>query len=98
MFPIICQDYYKSGFSGRINYMSNVQKTQSKESITLSKKEYLRLKKQAYAYRSIATKAFEWPLKGSVGEVVEDFKATGKYSTKFLADLEDGLKKSSYSK
>ncbi len=76
----------------------NNAKTQLKESITLSKQEYLNLKKQARAYRSMATKIYKEPLRGSVENVVEDFKATGKYSAKFITDLEDGLKKSSYSK
>ena len=63
---------------------------------TLSKQEYLRLKQQAQAYRTLAAKVFEMPLRDPVAEVVADFKATALYTKEFLVDLEDGLRKSSY--
>jgi hypothetical protein len=66
--------------------------------VTLPKVEYLRLKQQAEAYRTMAARMFELPLKDSVGEVVADFSATDLYTDEFLADLEDGLRKSSYAK
>ncbi len=68
------------------------------DSITLSKQEYLRLKKQARAYLAMTARMFELPLRDSVDEVVADFRATNLYTVEFLADLEDGLRKSSYAK
>ena len=64
--------------------------------VTLKKSEYLKLKKQAAAYRALTGQFFRRVLVDSVEDVVEDFKATGLYSKSFLADLADGLKKSSY--
>ncbi len=66
--------------------------------VTVTKREYSRLKHEAYAYRAIVAKAFESPLRDSVGEVMEDFRATKLYTDDFLSDLEDGLRQSSYSK
>ena len=66
--------------------------------ITLPKQEYLRLKQQAQAYRSLATQLFELPLRDAVGEVVTDFRDTNLYVDEFLTDLEQGLRKSSYAK
>jgi len=47
--------------------------------------------RQANAYRKIASsfalQMIETPVKG----VVDNFRVTGKYSTSFLDDLEDGL-------
>ena len=71
---------------------------QFNNAITLSKQEYLRLKQQAQAYRALAAKVFEMPLRDPVAEVVADFKATDLYTKDFLADLEDGLRKSSYAR
>jgi hypothetical protein len=68
------------------------------DTITLSKHDYLRLKKQAQAYLTMVARVFELPLRDPVEEVVSDFKATDLYTDEFLADLEDGLRKSSYSK
>lgn len=68
------------------------------DAVTLSKQEYLRLKQQAQAYRIMAARMFELPLRDPVDEVVADFKATDLYTDEFLADLEDGLRKSSYAK
>jgi len=67
-----------------------------KDSITLPKQEYLRLKQQAQAYRNMATRVFELPLKDPIAGVVSDFKDSGLYADDFLVDLEDGLRKSSY--
>ena len=77
--------------------MSNYTK-QIKDAVTLSKQEYLSLKQQAQAYRALAAKVFELPLKDPVAEVVADFKTTGHYTKEFLTDLEDGLRKSSYAR
>jgi len=74
------------------------QTKQLNEGITLTKREYLRLKQQAQAYRSLATQLFELPLKDTVGEVVADFRNTNLYADEFLTDLEEGLRKSSYAK
>jgi hypothetical protein len=68
------------------------------DTITLPKHDYLRLKKQAQAYLTIVARVFESPLWDPVDEVVADFKATDLYTDKFLEDLKDGLRKSSYSK
>lgn len=68
------------------------------KAVTLPKEEYLRLKQQAQAYRSLAAKVFELPLKDPVSEIVRDFKAANIYTKEFLTDLEDGLRKSSYTK
>ncbi len=67
-----------------------------KNTITLSMHEYARLKQEAHAYRVLATRVFELPLKDSIDQVVVDFKTTDLYSDEFLADLESGLRKSSY--
>ncbi|EKD33136.1 MAG: hypothetical protein ACD_76C00086G0001 [uncultured bacterium] len=77
--------------------MENIA-TKTKDSVTLPKKEYLRLKREAEAYRNIATKVFELPLRDPVGEVVSDFRVDGLYTDEFLMDLENGLRKSSYAK
>ena len=68
------------------------------QTITLPKTEYQRLKAQAKAYQKIMSKFFEFALKDSVKEVVEDFRRTNLYTEEFLKDLEAGLKKSSYFK
>ena len=68
------------------------------DTITLSKQKYLRLKKQAQAYRTMVARMFELPLRDPIDEVVADFRATGLYTEEFLSDLEDGLRKSSYAK
>ena len=77
--------------------MSN-QKATLHDVVTVPKKEYLRLKKQAQAYLTMAARMFELPLRDPVDEVVADFKATDLYTDDFLGDLEDGLRNSSYSK
>ncbi|MEA3344527.1 MAG: hypothetical protein U9Q16_02525 [Patescibacteria group bacterium] len=76
----------------------NNHTTKSKDVVTVPKQEYLRLKQQAKAYRSMAAKVFELPLKNIVNEVVADFRVTNLYTDEFLMDLDDGLRKSSYTK
>jgi hypothetical protein len=73
-------------------------KTQSNNTVTLSKEEYRNLKQQARAYQELAERVFSVPLQGTAAEIIADFKATNKYSAEFIADLEDGLHKSSYGK
>ena len=68
------------------------------DSIALPKQEYLRLKQQSQAYRTMAARMFELPLRDPIDEVVADFRATDLYTDEFLTDLEDGLRKSSYTK
>jgi len=75
-----------------------LRQTNTKDSITLSKMEYSRLRNQARAYRSLASKVFELPLRDPIGEVAEDFRTMGLYSEDFLRDLESGLRKSTYAK
>ena len=41
---------------------------------------------------------FELPVRYFIGEVVADFQASDFYTGDFLVDLEDGLRKSSYTK
>lgn len=64
--------------------------------VRISEKEYKRLSRQARAFRLFASHVFESVLRDPVEDVVEDFRKTGKYTTEFMADLEDGLRKSSY--
>ncbi len=64
--------------------------------ITISKTEYKKLKKESKAYRAVASRLFEILIKDPVKAVVDDFRASGLYSKEFIDDLEDGLKKSSY--
>lgn len=66
--------------------------------VKVPKMEYLRLKKQAEAYRIISARVFELPLCDPIHAVVDDFRETDLYTEEFLADLEDGLRKSSYTK
>jgi len=72
--------------------------TAHKDSVTVSKREYLRLKKQSQAYLVMAARMFELPLRDPVDEVVADFRATDLYTDEFLSDLESGLSNSSYPK
>lgn len=66
--------------------------------ITIPKEEYQKLQKQSAAYKKLAARLFEVMLKDPVREVVKDFHDTGLYTKEFLADLENGLRKSSYAK
>jgi len=64
--------------------------------VTISKIEYLRLRKQAVGYQKLVSQLFESAIKDPLYEVMEDFRETNLYSQDFLKDLEDGLRKSSY--
>lgn len=66
--------------------------------ITISKNEYQKLQRQAEGYRKLAGRVFEFLIKDSPEDVVEDFRKTNLYTEGFLKDLKDGLKKSSYRK
>jgi len=68
------------------------------ETITISKTQYQKLKSQAKAYEKIMATFFTQAIKNPISQVVDDFKKTKLYSQEFLIDLEEGLKKSSYSK
>ena len=70
--------------------------TITNDNVTLPKTEYLRLKKLAQAYKNIAARMFEMPLRDPIDEVLADFKATKLYTKEFLSDLETGLRNSSY--
>jgi len=66
--------------------------------VTLPKTEYLKLRKQAVAYRKLVGKVFESVVHDPVEELIDDFRKTDLYADEFLRDLESGLRKSSYSK
>ncbi len=66
--------------------------------VTISKEEYTKLKRQATAYRCFVLRIFEDAVYDPVEDTVKDFKDTGIYSRGFIADLEEGLRKSSYGK
>ncbi len=68
------------------------------DTVTISKKEYKKLVSQAKAYQKLAKGFFENVIKDPIDDVVLDFKKTGKYSSGFLEDLENGLRKSTYVK
>ncbi len=67
-------------------------------SITISREEYLQLKQQATAYKNITSRVFRSVLEDPIQEVVKDFRNTDLYADGFLADLESGLRQSSYAK
>ena len=60
--------------------------------VTIPKTEYQSLVNQANAYRKIASRFAAQVIETPVTQVVENFRATKKYSKEFLVDLEDGLK------
>jgi hypothetical protein len=68
------------------------------ETVTISKKEYSKLRSQAKAYEKLAKGFFENIVKDPIEEVVKDFEKTGLYTDEFLDDLGSGLRKSTYSK
>lgn len=68
------------------------------KTITLSKTEYNKLKKQARAYKVLSSQFFASKIKDPIKDIVDDFKNTDIYTDEFLKDLEGGLRKSSYSK
>ncbi|MDD4990515.1 MAG: hypothetical protein PHW31_04425 [Candidatus Pacebacteria bacterium] len=69
-----------------------------KETITLPKTEFNQLKQQALAYRKFATKFFDFIIRDSAENVVNDFRATNLYAEGFLRDLKTGLSDSTYFK
>lgn len=68
------------------------------DKVIIPQTKYTQLKRQAAAYQRLTTRLFESVLRDPIKEVVEDFRATELYSKDFLADLESGLRKSSYAK
>jgi len=66
--------------------------------VTIPKIEYLKLKHQADAYKKLSGRFFESVIKDSVEEVVEDFRRSNLYTKEFLADMESGLRRSSFAK
>lgn len=66
--------------------------------VTIAKKEYLSLKKDANAYRKLISGIFQKTISDKVSNVVQDFENTKLYSDDFLKDLESGLSKSSFGK
>jgi len=66
--------------------------------MTVSRTEYVKLRRQAAAYRRMTARLFETVIKDPIHEVAEDFKNTDLYSKEFLKDLEEGLRRSSYAK
>lgn len=71
------------------------------QTVTIAKNEYRELldKKLRYEYLRqimLAQDIFKVPPTRKVKDITRDFKATGKYSQKFIASLEKGLKRSSY--
>ena len=60
--------------------------------VTIPKEEYQSLIRQANAYRKIASGFAAQVIETPVAQVLENFRATKKYSNEFIADLEDGLK------
>jgi len=66
--------------------------------VTLPEIEYKRLKQQAKAYQQLTGKLFEFVLHDPINHVIDDFRKTNLYSDLFLKDMEEGLRKSSYSK
>ncbi len=66
--------------------------------VTIPKKEYQALKRHSKAYQKLTTQLFKSVVQDDVGVAVADFAATKRYTKGFLADLERGLRKSSYGK
>jgi len=62
--------------------------------VTISKEKYKHLLSIERAYSKITRVVRE----STVEEVVADFEKTDLYSAEFVKDLNDGLKKSSYTK
>lgn len=66
--------------------------------VTIPRNEYSELKRQANAYRRVATRLHTLLIRDPIAVVVSDFNKSGLYTRAFLQDLEDGLRKSSYTK
>ena len=65
------------------------------ETITIPKEEYELLKSQAQIYKIIASDFFKTIGNDNLKNLMSEFKETNLYSEDFLADLENGLSKSS---
>lgn len=68
------------------------------KSVVMSKNEYSKLKKQADAYKKLSSRLFESLIKDPIEEIINDFRKADLYTNEFLADLEKGLRKSSFAK
>ena len=66
--------------------------------VTISKRKYEALRRQAAAYQKVAAEFFDALLKDPVEEVIADFRKSDLYTEEFLRDLDVGLRKSSYMK
>jgi len=66
------------------------------ETVKIEKKEYKRLLRVDSAYKKMIGEYYKSKLNDDVKEVVKDFDNTKLYSSEFLKDLGEGLKKSSY--
>ena len=70
--------------------------------ITIPQKEYRELVEKKIRYErlreAVEEDIFTPPPTKQVGEILSAFRATGKYSRKFLQSLEKGLRRSSYFK
>ncbi|OIO44697.1 hypothetical protein COU05_01330 [bacterium (Candidatus Gribaldobacteria) CG10_big_fil_rev_8_21_14_0_10_37_21] len=68
------------------------------DTITVSKIEYKKLKKQADAFKLFAGYFFASLVADSPQDVINDFRKTNLYTESFLKDLKEGLADSSYLK
>ena len=59
--------------------------------VTISKEKYKSLLFEASAYRKLASSFASQIIEKPISEVVENFRATRKYSKTFLSDLKEGL-------
>jgi hypothetical protein len=66
--------------------------------VTIPKVEYQTLKRQSLAYKRLAARVFETAVKDDVTAAIKDFADTGLYTRAYLAELEEGLRKSSYAR
>lgn len=64
--------------------------------LTIPKNEYDLLNQQALAYKKLVSRLFEFVIKDSQENLVDDFRRTDLYSEEFLNDLKSGIHKSSY--
>jgi hypothetical protein len=68
------------------------------DKVTIPRTEYTLLKREAKAYRRFSEQFFQAIIREPIEDVVQDFRTTNLYTEEFLTDLEDGLRKSSYTK
>lgn len=66
--------------------------------LTIPKNEYDLLNQQALAYKNLVSRLFEFIVKDSEENLINDFRLTNLYSEDFLNDLKSGIHKSSYFK